>query len=280
MAVIGHTLVWHQQSPPWLFEDADGRPLPRKVALANIERYITTVVTHFRGRVHGWDVVNEAVNDPGRLGEGDLRDTPALRAIGPDYVEHAFRFARAADPGAELYYNDFHIERHAKREATLRLLAKLKAAGVAPDAVGIQAHWHLGTSMDEVRRGVAAYVEAGWPIMLTELDVSVLNNRNVGGDLSATREAGVLPKNPYPDGLPADVAARQAEIYALAFSLPREFPGMVRRITLWGFTDERTWLHDFPVRGRRDHPLVFDADLNPKPAYHAAAAALQGPAGE
>lgn len=108
LPVLGHMLVWHFVTPQWLFEDPAGKPLPRKKALANLKNYIDTVVGHYKGKIKAWDVVNEAISDT----DGEyLKDTPALRAIGEDYIEKAFEFAHAADPGAELYYNDYNIER-------------------------------------------------------------------------------------------------------------------------------------------------------------------------
>src|SRR5207302_6724706 len=136
MTVIGHTLCWHQQSPDWMFEDENKQPLPREQALANLKQHITSVMQHYKGKVVGWDVVNEAVGDS----EPYLRDTPARKAIGGDFVIRAFQFAHEADPDAQLYYNDYNIESPYKRAKGLRLVRELKAAGVAIDAVGIQGH--------------------------------------------------------------------------------------------------------------------------------------------
>ena len=269
--LVGHTLLWHQSTPEGMFADADGNPLPREEALKNLEDYITAVAGHFRGRVLGWDVVNEAIGD----GEDFLRDTPARRAIGDDYLVHAFRFAAAADPEAELYYNDFHIEKPEKRAKTLRLLADLKAAGVRVDAVGIQGHWSLDWPPTEtIDEAIAAYRDAGYEVMITELDVDVLpREHDSGGDIDARENAGL---NPYVDGLPDDVQARLADRYAGLFALfarhARE--GTVTRVTLWGTHDGHSWLNDFPVRGRTNHALLFDRDLEAKPAFHAAAGAL------
>ena len=151
MEVIGHTLVWHNQAPRFLFEDEQGNPLPRDEALANMKEHITTVMTHYKGRIKGWDVVNEAIPD----GPGDLRDTPALRAIGDDYILKAFEFAHEADPDAELYYNDYNIDQDYKRDRALALVKRIRDAGLRIDAVGIQGHYLLESpSMEEIRRGV------------------------------------------------------------------------------------------------------------------------------
>ena len=126
MPVFGHMLVWHCVTRKWLFEDRAGKPLPREEALGNLKHYIAAVMGHYKGRIRSWNVVNEAISDK----DGEyLRDTPALRAIGEDYIPRAFEFAHAADPKAELYYNDYNIEQPAKLEKAIRLVRSLQAGG-------------------------------------------------------------------------------------------------------------------------------------------------------
>jgi endo-1,4-beta-xylanase len=264
MEVIGHTLCWHNQSPKWMFQDDQGKPLPREVALANLKAHIETVVKHFKGKVKGWDVVNEAINDGPR---SDLRDTPARRAIGDDVVVKAFEFAQAADPDAELYYNDYNIETDYKRERALRLVRQIKAAGLRIDGVGIQGHWSLaGPSVAEIERGIEAYAAEGLKVMITELDVDVLPRARRGGaDLGSTERSGA---DPYKSGLPDDVQQKLAARYRELFALFRRHP-QVTRITFWGVNDGDSWLNHFPVRGRTNHPLLFDRQQKPKPAFDA-----------
>src|SRR3954469_8714395 len=138
MKMVGHTLLWHNQAPAWLFMDDKKQPLSREQALANLKTHIETVVKHFEGKVIGWDVVNEAISDSDAE---YLRNTPAKRAIGDDFVIKAFEFAHAANPNVELYYNDYNIEMPGKREKAIRLINELKSAGARIDAVGIQGHW-------------------------------------------------------------------------------------------------------------------------------------------
>jgi len=270
MQVIGHTLCWHQQTPRWMFQDRSGRPLSREAALANLKTHIETVVRHFKGKVKGWDVVNEAVND---RPSPSLRDTPARRAIGDDFVLKAFEFAHQADPNVELYYNDYNIELDYKRDRALRLIRQIKAAGLRIDGVGIQGHWMLGSpGVAEIERGIRAYVAEGLKVMITEMDVDVLpRGRRGGADLNATERGGM---DPYKAGLPDDVQKKLARRYDELFRLFVRYP-QITRVTFWGTTDGDTWLNHFPVRGRTNHPLLFDRRLRRKPAFHAVIEALR-----
>lgn len=267
MQVIGHTLCWHEQTPKWMFEDTQGKPLPRDAALANLKAHIDAVVGRYKGKVKGWDVVNEAINDGP---EPYLRDTPARRAIGDDFVLKAFEFAHQADPDAELYYNDYNIDRDYKRDRALRLVREIRAAGLRIDAVGIQGHWGLDNhnpSLEEIERGIKTFVDDGFKVMITELDVDVLprKNKDAGADLSATEAVGL---DPYKDGLPDDVQRQLTDRYRDLFALLLRYP-QVTRITLWGTTDGNTWLNDWPVKGRTNHPMLFDRQLQAKPAAQA-----------
>jgi endo-1,4-beta-xylanase len=268
LPVFGHMLVWHFVTRKWLFEGADGKPLPRDQALAQLEHYITGVVGHYRGRIRAWDVVNEAISDQDG---GYLKETPALRAIGPDYIEQAFAFAHAADPQAQLYYNDYNIEQPGKLERTIRLITSLQAKGLHIDAVGIQGHWLIDwppTAM--IEKGIAALAATKVKVMITELDVDVLP-RNVSGADLALQEKGA---NPYPDALPSALqsalAARYGEIMVAILRSPA-----VTMVGFWGTHDGRSWLNDFPVKGRTNHPLLFDRMLQPKPAFSAVINALK-----
>ncbi|HEX3357044.1 MAG TPA: endo-1,4-beta-xylanase [Tepidisphaeraceae bacterium] len=269
MQMIGHTLLWHHQSPAWLFEDEQKQPLPREQALANLKTHIETVAKHFQGRVAGWDVVNEAISD----NDGEyLRDTPARRAIGDDYLVKAFQFAHEADPNAQLYYNDYNIETPGKREKAIRLIKELKAAGVRIDGVGIQGHWLLEfPKSNVVDDAIDAFGALGVKVMITELDVDVLPRRGAGADLGATEKQGV---DPYRDGLPDDIQEKLARRYEELFKIFVKHRGTLTRVTLWGADDGNSWLNNWPVKGRVNHPLLFDRNFQPKPAFSAVIKAL------
>ncbi len=266
-SVFGHMLVWHFVTRRWLFESPDGKPLPRDKALANLELYISTVVGHYKGRVKAWDVVNEGISDA----DGEyLKDTLALRAIGPDYIQKAFEFAHAADPNAELYYNDYNIEQPGKLEKTIKLVRSLQDAGVRLDAVGIQGHWLINWPPTEmIENGIEALAKTGVKVMITELDVDVLPRDVSGADMAQT-ETGA---NPYKDGLPAAMQQKLANRYSEIMTAILRHPS-VTFIGFWGTHDGRSWLNDFPVKGRTNYPLLFDRRLQPKPAFDAVIKAL------
>jgi endo-1,4-beta-xylanase len=265
MQVVGHTLCWHSQAPAWLFRGEDRKPLPRDQALRNLKSHIDAVVGHFKGKVVGWDVVNEAISDSKNA---YLRDTPARRAIGEDYIVKAFELAHAADPDAELYYNDYGNEALPKREKTIRLIRELKARGVRLDAVGIQSHFRLDVpdAPDRLDEAIAAYAAEGVKVVISELDVDVLPRRVRGADVAARERGGV---DPYKSGLPAEVAEAQTRYYRRIFDVVLKHPGVVTRVTLWGTHDGTSWLNSWPVGRRTNHPLLWDRALKPKAALGA-----------
>lgn len=262
LVFFGHMLLWQHITRDWLFKDVAGKPLPREKALANLKHYIDTVCAHYRGKVRAWDVVNEAISDqPGEY----LRDTPARRAIGDDFIEKAFEFAHAADPDAELYYNDYNIELPEKRAKALRLIRTLREKGLRIDAIGIQGHWHMDyPATDVISDAIREFHQAGFKVMITELDVDVLPRTSSGADLVSVEEG----PNPYPNGLPDEEQRRLAERYREIFKAILK-PEGVTMITFWGPDDAHSWLNDFPVKRRTNYPLLFDRQTRPKPAFYA-----------
>ena len=268
MFIVGHTLVWHSQTPRWVFQGDGGAELTRDGLLERMRDHINTVVGRYKGRVHGWDVVNEALND-----DGSLRDSPWRRIIGDDFILKAFEYAHAADPDAELYYNDYGIENRPKRRGAVRILRQLLEADIPVTGVGIQNHcsmeWPTAQLLDEA---IAEYGALGIKVMITELDVDVLPRRQRGGPVSADIARGEGyddALNPYRDGLPDEMQERLARRYAEIFSVYLKHADVLSRVTFWGVTDATSWLNNFPIRGRTNYPLLFDRQDKPKPAYHA-----------
>jgi len=268
MHVVGHTLVWHSQTPGWVFQGKDGNPPTREQLLATMREHIHTVVGRYKGRVKGWDVVNEALSDGG---PDILRDSPWRRIIGDDFIDYAFRYAREADPGAELHYNDYGLENDRKRANCVALLKGLRARGVPIDAVGTQSHFHIDhPSPAKVEQTIAELAATGLKVMVTELDVDVLPIRGATQNADiARREQGDAASNPYPDKLPDDIQQKLARRYGELFRIYSRHRKEVTRVTLWGLDDGHTWLNNFPIRGRTNYPLLFDRSLKPKPALEA-----------
>jgi endo-1,4-beta-xylanase len=269
MFVLGHNLVWHSQTPAWVFRDAAGRPLGRDALLARMRAHINRVVGRYRGRIGGWDVVNEALNE-----DGTMRESPWLRIIGPDYIAKAFEYAHEADPGAELYYNDYNVEEPLKLAGAVRLVKDLQARGIHVAAVGVQAHHKLGWPSFEAEDSTIATLAAlGIHVNVSELDIDVLPpaTRNRTADV-ALHAQGDASTNPYVAELPDSVQTRLAQRYAGMFAVYLKHRDVIDRVTFWGVNDGDSWLNNWPVRGRTSHPLLFDRRFQPKPAFDSVAA--------
>jgi endo-1,4-beta-xylanase len=267
MQVAGHVLVWHQQTPDWVFEGAGGKPASREQLLARMERHIDTVVRRYRGRVQCWEVVNEALND-----DGSLRRTPWLEIIGEDYIRRAFEYAQRADPEACLYYNDYNLYKPAKRDGAIRLAKGLLEQGIPVSGIGLQGHYGLGhpENLQDFADTLAAVGALGLEAYITEFDLSVLpfpDEQSRSADLSVNLELREQ-LNPYADGLPAEVEQRQRERWVALFRILLEHQDIVARVTFWGVSDGQNWKNDWPMRGRTDYPLLFDRQNRPKPAYY------------
>ena len=274
MFVVGHVLVWHQQTPRWVFDLTSGAPAGRDTLLARLRDHITTVVGRYRGRVAGWDVVNEALEE-----DGSLRRTPWLEGIGEDYIAKAFEFAHEADPQAELYYNDYNLWKPAKRNAAIRIVDELRAHGLRVDAIGEQAHWGVADDppIAQIDAMMTAMAErTGLKVQLTELDIDVLprDPDMWGADLSKQSTIRAAT-NIYPNGLPDEQQQRLAGRYADIFRLVLRHRAQVARVTFWGVTDTQSWLHDFPIPGRVNYPLLWDRNGEPKPAFDAVVGVLR-----
>jgi endo-1,4-beta-xylanase len=253
MQVVGHTLVWHSQTAPWMFQGADGKPADRETLLARLRDHIHAVVGRYKGKIRGWDVVNEAIEE-----DGSLRKSPWQVGIGDDYVAKAFEFAREADPGVELYYNDFNLEKPAKRAGVIKLVTDLQARKLRIDGIGNQAHWRLETpTLDEIDTALVELHATGLKVMYTELDINLLPNTPRGADPAVA--------NPYANGLPAEVQQQLARRYADVFRVFLKHRDAVTRVTFWGLSDADSWLN----RGRMNFPLLWDRQRQPKPAFNA-----------
>ncbi|WP_116124947.1 endo-1,4-beta-xylanase [Lewinella sp. IMCC34183] len=259
MWIIGHTLVWHSQLPAYVRETTDPDQLR-----AYMEDHIRTVAGRYAGRIDGWDVLNEALNE-----DGSYRESVFYKVLGEQYIVDAFRLAAEAAPNTQLYYNDYNLNNPQKRQGVLRLVKLLQDNGVRIDGVGMQGHYNLnGPPIAEVEASIDAYAGTGVNVMITELDLTTLPNpwdldgADVNQDFENSPEM-----NPYPDGLPDSVSTKIADRYADLFDLFLRKDEAVTRVTLWGINDAQTWLNNWPIRGRTNYPLLFDRESRPKEAY-------------
>lgn len=281
LKVWGHTLAWHGQTPQWFFQDKDGTPAPtpppttdtgarrrnppgfipgplasREVVMERLKQHIMTVAGRYKGRVRGWDVFNESIADGGDGTTENLRTFSWYKAVGPDIITMAFKWAHEADPKAMLFYNDYNIEQGAvenkgKHASSLLLLKRLLKEGAPINGVGIQGHWHLNTNLADVEKAIENYAALGLKVSITELDVTATGNNS--GAMNVAQGDRTIPAENY---------EKQAEVYRKLFEIFMRHADVIDRVTFWGLSDSRSWR-------RGQDPLLFDKDLNPKPAYKA-----------
>ncbi|MBP1677916.1 MAG: Endo-1,4-beta-xylanase [Bacteroidetes bacterium] len=291
LKVWGHTLAWHSQTPAWFFQAVNpkteevqpprqpggmrfdpnaprltmdemwarsikGEMASKKVALKRLEKHIKTVVGRYKGRIIGWDVFNESIVDGGDGTTEGLRTFSWYKVAGPEVLTKAFKWAHQADPKAKLYYNDYNIEQGAvknkgKHASSMLLLKRLLKEGAPITGVGIQGHWHLDTNLADVEKAIENYASLGLKVSITELDVTAT------GDNS-----GAFGVNQGARKIPAENYIKQAEVYKKLFEIFMRHSDVIERVTFWGLSDTRSWR-------RGQDALLFDGQLNPKPAYNA-----------
>ncbi len=267
--VWGHTLGWHGQTPPWFFQEknaATGEPLtlpacnhllrqhrdtsrPRRnppgfiagplaskeVVLERLKKHIMTVAGRYKGRITGWDVFNESIADGGDGTTENLRTFSWYKAVGPEVITLAFKWAHEADPKAQLYYNDYNIEQGAvenkgKHASSLLLLKRLIKEGAPITGVGIQGHWHLNTNLADVEKAIENYAALGLKVSITELDVTATGNNS-----------GAMSVNQGDRRIPAENFEKQAEVYKKLFEIFMRHADVIDRVTFWGLSDTRSW---------------------------------------
>lgn len=262
MFIIGHTLVWHSQAPQWLFIDDKGNDVSRDVLILRMKTHISTIVSRYKGKVHGWDVVNEAFED-----DGSWRKSKFYEIIGEDYIDLAFQFAHEADPGAELYYNDYNMAKPGRRASVINLIKNLQSKGIKIDGIGMQAHFTMTyPTLEEYEESIIMYSELGVPLMITEMDLTVLPfpDTNITAEISLNYEFR-KEFDPYSEGLSDSLNIAFTQRYSDFFNLFLKYHDKFSRVTVWGVNDAQSWRNYWPIFGRTDYPLLFDRDNNPKP---------------
>ena len=281
MFIVGHTLVWHNQTPDWFFRDDAGQALPPEQLAERMRQYIEKVAGRYAGKVQAWDVVNEQIGE-----DGNYRDTTWVRGIGDgdELMRLAFRYAQQYAPDTELYYNDFNAWRPEKVAGIVRMVKMLKAHGIRIDGVGIQGHWGLNfPATADIEAAIDAYHAAGVKVMITELDVDVLPLTKEGQIIGQgmAHPQFQLPEfktflDPYRDGLPADVQQQLSDRYAELFGIFHRKRDKLDRVAVWGVADDMSWKNGYPIPGRTNYPLLFDRERQPKPALEAVLEVPQG----
>lgn len=256
MRLRGHTLVWHSQAPVWFFTNGTGDTVNRDVLLQRMKEHITAVVTRYKGKIFAWDVVNEVISDNPRE---FYRNSPFLRIIGEDFIEHAFRFAHEADPDALLFYNDYNEINAVKRGKIIQMIRNLQAKGVPIHGVGLQGHWAISEpSYGQLDSTLGEFAHLGLPMHITEVDISVYPKEHNARERNASD---------FDTTYSAAKEAAQAEKYRMCFELFRKYRNQISSVTFWNISDRHSWLDNFPVQNRKDYPLLFDRNLQPKKAY-------------
>ncbi|MBT9394599.1 endo-1,4-beta-xylanase [Hymenobacter sp. NST-14] len=255
LRVRGHNLLWHEQTPKWLFKNADGSRVSKDVLLKRLHDHIFTVVKRYQGKIYAWDVVNEAIADnPQEF----LRNSEWYQICGDEFIRKAFEYAHEADPKAQLFYNDYNTERPEKRERIYKLLKQLKDAKVPIDGVGLQGHWSLQEPTEpELRAALDQYASLGLKVQITELDVSIYPWEK---DRRARRPD-------ESDAYTPELARQQAAQYKMFFRVFRDYKKVLTGVTFWNVSDKYSWLDTYPVAGRKNYPLLFDQNQQPKQAF-------------
>ena len=274
MFIVGHTLVWHNQTPDWFFQDEQGNPNTKEAQVERLRSHIEAVAGRYAGRVHAWDVVNEVIDN-----DGSYRPTTWVNGIGDgdELVKLAFRYAAQYAPDTELYYNDFYAWRPTKRDGIVRMERMLQREGIRIDGIGMQGHWGLNFPKNEyIEAAIDSFAALGVKVMITELDVDVLpltrEGQIIGQGMSDPQfqlEEFEEYLDPYKDGLPEEVQAQLTARYRELFEIFYRKRDKIDRVTFWGIHDGASWKNGYPIPRRTNYVTLFDRGRQPKPAYHA-----------
>jgi endo-1,4-beta-xylanase len=250
----GHTLCWHSQAPAWMFKNEKGDTASKELLLQRLKDHITTVVNRYKKDIYAWDVVNEAIDDNNA---NYLRNSAWYKICGEEFIAKAFEYAHAADPKAVLFYNDYNTEIPGKRDRIYKLVKSLKDAGVPIHGVGLQGHWSVNNpSREELEKSIQMFSSLGLQVQVTELDVSVYGGRQGGQLIQGQRDTTST--------FTAEMEQQQRDKYKMVFDVFRQYKGKISGITFWNVSDRYSWLDG---RGRKNYPLLFDMNHQPKKAY-------------
>jgi endo-1,4-beta-xylanase len=240
-----------------MFTDKEGKSVSKEVLLQRLKDHITTVAGRYKGKLYAWDVVNEAISDKP---DEYLRNSEWLKICGEEYIAKAFQYAHEADPAAVLFYNDYNEISPVKREKMYKLVKGLKDAGVPIHGVGLQGHWAVNEpSKGQLDSTIKRFTDLGLKVQVTELDISVYPKEHDARERKpADADTAFSPQKEQ----------QQLEVYKMSFELFRKYRNMISGVTFWNISDRNSWLDNFPVRNRKDYPLLFDRNLQPKKVFN------------
>ena len=249
-------LVWHSQNPAWLFQDKanPSRPASKDVLNQRLKTYIQTVMRRYKGRIESYDVASEVLSDKSGLRTG-AEGSKWYEILGPEYIDNAFRWAKEADPSAQLVISDSGLESDTrKRQEMFNLVKSMKQRNVPIDAIGLQIHIDIkNPSVQQIRETIELFASLGVKVMITQLDISIYTSAS---------EA----KKPVTDAILLEQAQRYKDIFAMLREQVQK-KNLADMVIIWGASDNTSYRNDFPVPGRTDAPLLFDGRLQSKPAF-------------
>ena len=262
MFIHGHTLVWHSQCPDWFFFDQNGDTASYDLLKQRLEDHIATIVGRYKGKIHSWDVINESVIEGGLQ-----RQSKWYKILGDDLYEIAFAAAAKADPDAELYLNDYNMTDPGRRERYVEIIKRLQSKGIKIDGMGLQGHWHLTRpELSEIQKSIDMFAELGLKVSISELDMSILPRRQqqitAAVDHNENFEQSLDPyKGNFPQEPLHDWNYRMQEF----FQLFKDNADKIERVTVWGVTDQDSWLNNWPIQGRYDYATLITRNHRIKP---------------
>lgn len=265
LKVLGHCLIWHSQCARWFHFDNEGKFVSPEVLKARMKEHITTIVTHFKGRVDAWDVVNEAFED-----DGSFRNSLFYQILGEEFIPLAFQYAHEADSTIELYYNDFSMLKPAKIEGVCNFFRPLIEQGLPISAIGMQGHMILEDGTEAIVRdydnAISCVEKLGLKVAFSELDLSVLPNPYGFSGANISDKFAYRPEmDPYREGLTAEQNQAYEDFWMKFYKMLLTHKESVNRVSFWCLNDANSWRNDFPIRGRMDYATLYDRQDQPKP---------------
>lgn len=266
LKVQGHCLIWHSQCAPWFHFDEKGNLVSPEVLKKRMREHIYTIVSHFKGRVDAWDVVNEAFED-----DGSPRQSLFYKILGTDYIPLAFQYAHEADPSIQLFYNDFSMNKATKVEGVARFFRPLIQQGLPITAIGMQGHMILEDNVDnsvikQYEHSINTIAALGVPTFFSELDLSVLPNPYGFSGANISDAFTYRPEmDPYKEGLTKEQEAKIEQFWVDFYKMLIPHHKDILRVNFWCLNDANSWRNDFPIKGRTDYATLFDRQNQLKP---------------